>query len=145
MENEGPKYKKQDFIPQDDAIRILLITWLLTDADAQKTNPNITQFARWPWKPTDDITSGSRCAASSLLCKNAYVYDRWMRLVRIAGKTVDTQKPIETEQKATPAKWRMMWTCVKRIPRWIYVLVLFLAALLTCIYLLWWLWTKFSE
>lgn len=139
------KYKKQDFIPQDDAIRILLITWLLTDADAQKTNPNITQFARWPWKPTDDITSGSRCAASSLLCKNAYVYDRWMRLVRIAWKTVDTQKPIETEQKATPAKWRMMWTCVKRIPRWIYVLVLFLAALLTCIYLLWWLWTKFSE
>ena len=54
-----------------------------------------------------------------------------------------TENPVGTGQKATPAKWRMMWTCVKRIPRWIYVLVLFLAALLTCIYLLWWLWTKF--
>jgi hypothetical protein len=98
------KYEEQDFIPEDDAIRILLITWLLTDADAQKTNPNITQFAGWPWKPTDDITSGSRCAASSLWCKNAYGYDRWMRLVRIAWKTVDIQKPIETEPDTIPGK-----------------------------------------
>jgi len=86
------KYEKQDFIPEDDAKRILLITWLLTDADAQKTNPNITQFARWTWKPTDDITSGSRCAASSLWCKNAYGYDRWMRLVRIAWKTIPAER-----------------------------------------------------
>lgn len=50
----------------------------------------------------------------------------------------------QTEQDATPAKRRGTWTLVKRIPRWIYVLVIFLAALLTCIYLLWWLWTKFS-
>jgi hypothetical protein len=54
------------------------------------------------------------------------------------------KKPAETEQKATPARRRGIWTCVKRIPRWIYVLVIFLAALLTCIYFLWWLWTKFS-
>lgn len=49
----------------------------------------------------------------------------------------------ETEQDTTPSKCQRIWTCVKRIPRWIYVLVLFLAALLTCLYLLWWLWTKF--
>ena len=98
------KYEKQDFIPEDDAIRILLITWLLTDADAQKTNPNITLFAGWPWKPTDDITSGSRCAASSLWYENAYSYELWMRLVRIAWKTVETQKQAETERKIAPAK-----------------------------------------
>jgi len=86
------KYKKQDFIPEDDAICILLITWLLTDADAQKTNPNITQFAGWPWKPTDDITSGSRCAASSLWCQNAHTYDSWMRMVRIAWKTIPAER-----------------------------------------------------
>ncbi len=133
------KYEKQDFIPEDDAIRILLITWLLTDADAQKTNPNITQFAGWSWKPTDDITSGSRCAASSLWCKNAYGYDCWMRLVRIAWKTVDTQKPAETGRNTTPDKRCGIWTLVKRIPRWIYVLVIFLAALLTIFHLLGWL------
>lgn len=55
-----------------------------------------------------------------------------------------TTNPAETEQKVTPSKCRRIWTCVKRIPRWIYVLVIFLAALLTCIYFSWWLWTKFS-
>jgi len=50
-----------------------------------------------------------------------------------------------SQQKAIVAKWwRRIWPWVKGIPRWIYVLVLFLAALLTCIYLSLWLWTKFS-
>ncbi|MGA2171553.1 MAG: hypothetical protein ABSG82_00890 [Sedimentisphaerales bacterium] len=52
-------------------------------------------------------------------------------------------KPAETEQNDTPAKGWGVWIWVKRIPRWIYVLVLFLASLLTCIYFLWWLWTTF--
>jgi hypothetical protein len=49
-------------------------------------------------------------------------------------------KPAETEQLS---KSRRIWICLTKIPRWIYVLVLFLAALLTCIYFLWWLWTTF--
>jgi len=53
------------------------------------------------------------------------------------------KKPAETERNAITATLRKIWTWVKRIPRWIYVLVLFLAALLTCIYFLWWLWTTF--
>jgi len=52
--------------------------------------------------------------------------------------------PAEAEQNITPAKRWRIWTLVKEIPRWIYVLVIFLAALLTCIYFLWWLWTTFS-
>lgn len=56
---------------------------------------------------------------------------------------LDKLKPAETEQKTIPSTPRRIWICVKRIPRWIYVLVLFLAALLTCVYFLWWLWTKF--
>lgn len=30
-----------------------------------------------------------------------------------------TEKPAEPEQKTTPAKCWGIWTCVKRIPRWI--------------------------
>ena len=54
-------------------------------------------------------------------------------------------KPAEKEENAAPAKgWKMRtWIWVKSIPRWIYVLVIFLASLLTCIYFLWWLWTTF--
>jgi hypothetical protein len=39
----------------------------------------------------------------------------------------DLAKKPETGRKATLAK---IWACIKRIPRWIYVLVIFLAALL---------------
>jgi len=48
-----------------------------------------------------------------------------------------------TKQDTAPSKHQRIWTCVKKIPRWIYYLVGFLAMLLTCIYFLWWLWTQF--
>ena len=55
----------------------------------------------------------------------------------------DSQKqeiePAEAGRNTAPAKCRGIWTCVKRIPRWLYVLVIFLAALLTCLYYLGWL------
>jgi len=40
------------------------------------------------------------------------------------------EKTAETGQNAVLAKVRKLWNLVRRIPRWIYVLVLFLAALL---------------
>ncbi len=46
-------------------------------------------------------------------------------------------KPAETEQKNTLR--RRIWTWTKRIPRWIYILVIFLGALFTCLYYLGWL------
>ncbi len=85
-------YKEQDFIPEDDARCFILITWLLTDADAEKANLNITQFEKWSWQPVDDIFSDSRCATSSLWCQNAHAYDSWMRLVRIAWKTIPAER-----------------------------------------------------
>lgn len=66
--------------------------------------------------------------------------------VSIKAKLFQILKKFHTKenQEVSPSKWQRIWTCVKRIPRWIYYLVGFLAALLTCIYLSWWLWTKFS-
>jgi len=49
------------------------------------------------------------------------------------------ETPAEAEQKITPSKRRRIWICLKRVPRWIYVLVGFLAALLTVLHLLGWL------
>ena len=46
-------------------------------------------------------------------------------------------KTAKTGQKSTPAKRQ-------RIRKAIYSFTIFLAALLTCLYLFWWLWTKFS-
>ncbi len=39
-------------------------------------------------------------------------------------------KPAETKQDITPNKWRKALTCIKKIPHWIYALIIFLAALL---------------
>ena len=66
------------------------------------------------------------------------------KITGASGKAGCTpQATPETEQKTPPAKRCWIWACVKKIPRWIYVLVIFLAAFLTCIYFLWWLWTTF--
>lgn len=109
------KYEEQSFISKDDARCIILITWLLTDPDAEKNNLNITKCVRWSWKPTDDIFSDSRCAASLLWQQNSNAYRLWMRLVRIAWKTVETQKQAETERNTTPAKRWNIWTWLKGV------------------------------
>jgi len=62
---------------------------------------------------------------------------------KIEEQMLMQEKPAERVQNATPTRRRETWPCVKRIPRWIYVLVIFFAALLTCIYLSWWLWITF--
>lgn len=67
--------------------------------------------------------------------------DTLQQIADSAREELSSEKPAEPEQNATPAKRWRIWTWVKRIPRWIYVLVLFLAAMLTCIYLSWLLWT----
>jgi hypothetical protein len=68
---------------------------------------------------------------------------RWDTVVRkfdMCMRSGKQQKKLaETGGNAIHAKLRKIWTYVKKIPRWIYVLVLFLAALLTCLFYLGWL------
>ncbi len=63
------------------------------------------------------------------------------KLFKIAGDRADLPngKPAEAEQNAVPVKSRRIWTCVKKIPTWIYIFVIFLAALLTVLHYLGWL------
>lgn len=102
------KYSEQTFISEDDALCIILITWLLTDADAEKANLKITEFEKWSWEPTNDLTCGSRCAASSRWSGNTYCFDFWMNLVHTACAKLEVEKefepgkPGETEQQITP-------------------------------------------
>jgi hypothetical protein len=50
--------------------------------------------------------------------------------IRHVEADLNNLKPAETGGNAVYAKLRKIWMCVRRIPRWIYVLVIFLAALL---------------
>lgn len=68
-------------------------------------------------------------------------YDSQQRRVLIeqALERVKAETPAETERNATPSIGRKIWTFVKTVPRWIYVLVIFLVALLGIFDYLGWL------
>lgn len=68
---------------------------------------------------------------------------RELRCIKAKLECQQGTTPAEPGGNAAPAKDRGLWTCIKRIPRWIYVLVIFFSAMLTCIYFSWWLWTIF--
>lgn len=78
------KYEDQQFVPEDDARRFILIVWLLTDPDAEKANVNITELEKWPWEPIDDMSPMSRGYAQLLFFHGGRNYRPLMRLVRIA-------------------------------------------------------------
>lgn len=59
--------------------------------------------------------------------------------LKVVKADIAKLKPIETERKVTLRKGRMVRTGAKRISRWIYVLVVFFAALLIYLYYLGWL------
>jgi hypothetical protein len=59
--------------------------------------------------------------------------------IRKISEEFGAEKPAETGQNAVYAKLRKIWMCIKRIPRWIYVLVIFLSALLGVLNHLGWL------
>jgi len=60
-------------------------------------------------------------------------------LIHKEAKADVAEKPSKTRRNTTHFIRLRIWTFVKRIPRWIYVLAVFLAALLTCLYHLGWL------
>lgn len=84
MNNLIEKYKDQQFIPEADAKKIIIIAWLLTDPDAEKANLNITQLEEWSWEPIDDVTKLSRGYENFLWFQGGKAYGPWMNLIRIA-------------------------------------------------------------
>jgi hypothetical protein len=73
--------------------------------------------------------------------KNTETIEPQPRLMLVAFEDAlkRVKADLETGQEATLSKGRRIWIGVKRIPRWIYVLVIFLAALLTIFHYLGWL------
>ncbi len=89
------KYKDQQFVPEEDAQRIILITWLLTDPDAEKANLKITDLEKWPWEPMDDITKMSRSFAAYSWSHGGGAYSPWIKLARVAWGKVRVREQNE--------------------------------------------------
>ncbi len=82
-------YGDEEFISKEVAAKVNIITWLLTDADAEKANLHITELEKWEWEPLDDISKLTRGYAGFLFAQNE---DAWMKLVRIAWEKISTGK-----------------------------------------------------
>jgi len=90
------KYKDEQPIWEDDVKKIILITWLGTDPDAEKANLHVTQLEKWPWESTDNVAKfWSRKYA---ILRWEWRED-WMKLARRAWTKLDSLKPARTEEK----------------------------------------------
>ena len=67
------------------------------------------------------------------------IADKFQQIAQSAREALGYEKPAETKLDITPTKWGRIWNCIKKIPKWIYILVLFLAALFTIFHYLGWL------
>ncbi len=109
----------------------------------QAKSSKMQQIAEEAWKLVDQLVSLFEMGKNlDLNCWNV-LNSKWDTVIRkfdmcmVSGE--QQEKPAETGKNAVLAKVRKLWNLVRRIPRWIYVLVLFLAALLTSLHLLGWL------
>jgi predicted nucleotide-binding protein len=78
----------QTLISFDDAKRILIVTWLSTDPEAENTGTRLTALQDWHWEPTDAITSMSRGIANALWMQGGAGYKRWVELAQEAWNRV---------------------------------------------------------
>lgn len=120
MNNLIEKYEDQQFIPKDDGKCIILITWLLTDPDAEKVDLGVTELEKWSWEPLDDVTKMSRGYANFLCFHGGKVYSPWMNLVRIAWskliEDMDENIPLPTEDEKKRLTRILLRASIKHLP-----------------------------
>jgi hypothetical protein len=90
-------YRDKEFVSKEIAAKVVIITWLLTDPDAEKKKVGITKLETWPWKPIDDISKMTRGYAELLFSKTEERCKSWLRLLRICFQI--------KERKANREKW----------------------------------------
>lgn len=100
--NLTEKYKEENFLTEEDAKKVIIITWLLTDPDAENNKLNITKFEEWKWEPLNDVTKLSRGFAGFLFAQNK---DTLMRLVRIGWDKITTSRQIASKDKKKSEKF----------------------------------------
>jgi hypothetical protein len=118
------KYKDQQFVPDEGARRVILITWLLTDPDAEKADLGITKLEEWLWEPIDDVLEMSRSYAQFLWREGGRVYDPWIKLVRIAWAKLNEGTPAPALPATTNNKHtltrsflgNLLRACIKHLP-----------------------------
>lgn len=107
------QYGYGNFLSKMSAKKVLLITWLLTDPDAEKANLGLTQFEDWPWGfwescGMDSLTESRASVANQWLFgskfKNFYFEKSWRKIIHDAVDTIKMSKQADTGQGNKPKK-----------------------------------------
>jgi hypothetical protein len=73
--------------------RILLMTWLMTDPQANESGLGLTEFEKWPWDAAgQDRVHGRRYASNWWLFPSTG-YSSWIALARRAWETATEEQP----------------------------------------------------
>ena len=98
-------YGNEEFLSKKVVAKVIIITWLLTDPDAEKANLHITEFEKWKWEPLDSIFELNRNYAGFLFCQNK---DPWMKLVHIAWDKITSsrQDVLSEDRKENKKFWQ---------------------------------------
>jgi len=86
-----------DELSEDEATRVLLVTYLLTGEKVHLATPRLTSLQDWPWEGPDGIHVKGRRYASRLCLRDLGEYDQWVALARGAWAKVG---PIATGDEA---------------------------------------------
>lgn len=121
------KYRDLEFISKEDAKKSILITWLLTDPDAENSKLNITEFENWQWGPLDDALKLSRGYKGFLFAHNKV---SWMRLVCIAWDKIATGKKDSSLEARPPEILQNILWVLRYGKSWWWLLLLAVLVLL---------------
>lgn len=102
------KYSDEEFVSKEIAAKVIVITWLLTDPDADKKKLGITRLETWPWEPIDDVSQMTRSYAGFLFAQNK---DAWMSLFRIAQEKIKEFEEKESVIEPKPPEFlqKLLW------------------------------------
>ncbi len=88
-----------DLVGIEDSQRICLITWLLTDPDADKSDFCLTKFQVWPWRSQK---TESRDISVRLYFINSADRIQWLALVRTAWAKIEAGKDRQADKPLPP-------------------------------------------
>lgn len=89
---------RKEFLSREEAERILLLTWLMTDPESEQVPLGITEFENWAWN------QGLR--GRDFVYYETFIEDfeetgnKWMKLVRLAWAKVEAEKNLQSEKQA---------------------------------------------
>ena len=89
---------RKEFLSREEAERILLLTWLITDREAEQVRLGITEFENWAWN--QGLRGRDFVYYETFIKDFGEIGNKWLKLVRLAWAKVEAEKNLESKKSA---------------------------------------------